>query len=70
MDALAPAAIAGGNAVVKIKPLANDLIKSHRTSEPVMYPPMTPYAFPRVPSISVILSDSPNSSDIPPPLGP
>ena len=70
MDALAPAATAGGRAVVKINPLAKDLIKSHRILDPVIYPPMTPYAFPRVPSIRVILSESPNFSEIPPPLGP
>ena len=46
---LAAAQIAGGNEVVKIKPLPKLLIKSIIVADEAIYPPNTPTAFDKVP---------------------
>jgi hypothetical protein len=53
MLARAAAATAGGNAVVKMKPEAKLRTKSQSAVEAAIYPPITPKAFARVPSMTV-----------------
>ena len=50
-DSMAPATIEGGIDVVKINPDAKDLTVSTKYLLPVIYPPITPYALAKVPSI-------------------
>ena len=70
IEAVAPAATAGGKAVEKIKPDAKLRTKSQSAAEAAIYPPTTPKALPRVPSITVRRSISLSRSAIPPPRGP